>query len=98
MTRAALAVWDFIVGDDWRTAAGVVVALGTTAIVAAAGVAAWWVTPVALPVLLWRSLRRECRPTACGRRAQRWMSLTPLPHAGISSPHHAGCCDVSDPR
>lgn len=61
MSRAALAVWDFIVGDDWRTAAGVVLALGATAIVAAAGVAAWWMMPVALPVLLWLSLRRAAR-------------------------------------
>ena len=30
-------VWDFVVGDDWRTAVGVVVALGVTAIVAEAG-------------------------------------------------------------
>ena len=58
ITSVARAVWDFVVGDDWRTAAGVVVALGATAIIAGAGVSAWWVMPVAVPVLLALSLRR----------------------------------------
>jgi hypothetical protein len=51
-------VWEFVVGDDWRTAAGVVVALGLTAILASAGVAAWWVMPLAVLGLLALSLRR----------------------------------------
>jgi hypothetical protein len=54
----ALGVWDFVVGDDWRTAIGVVAALGITALIAGAGVAAWWVTPVAVLGLLALSLRR----------------------------------------
>lgn len=58
---AALAVWDFVVGDDWRTAAGVAVAIGLTALLAAAGVAAWWVMPVSVAVLLVVSLRRFAR-------------------------------------
>ena len=33
-------VWDFVVGDDWRIAVGVVIALGLTAVVAGAGVSA----------------------------------------------------------
>ena len=45
-------LWDFVVGDDWRIAAGVVVALGLTAIVAGTSVPAWWVLPVAVAVLL----------------------------------------------
>jgi hypothetical protein len=52
-------VWDFVVGDDWRTAAGVVVALAVTAVAAGSGVAAWWIMPVAtvglLAVSLWRA-------------------------------------------
>jgi hypothetical protein len=56
--NAALAVWDFVVGDDWRTAAGVVLALGVTALIAGADVAAWWLTPAAVLVLLALSLRR----------------------------------------
>jgi hypothetical protein len=51
-------MWEFIVGDDWRTAFGVVVALGVTAALAHAGVPAWWVMPVAALVLLALSVRR----------------------------------------
>jgi hypothetical protein len=53
--------WDFIVGDDWLVAAGVVVALAVTAGLAAAGVSAWWLLPVAVLVLLAVSLRRGVR-------------------------------------
>jgi hypothetical protein len=59
--RAAFEVWDFIVGDDWRNAVAVVVALGVTAILAGAGIAAWWVMPVVVPLLLWLSVRRVLR-------------------------------------
>ncbi len=52
--------WDFIVGDDWRIAAGVVLALAVTA-VAATSIAAWWIVPVAVIVLLAASLRRGTR-------------------------------------
>jgi hypothetical protein len=51
-------VWEFVVGDDWRTAAGVAPALGVTALLASAGVAAWWVMPLAVLGLLGLSLRR----------------------------------------
>jgi hypothetical protein len=61
MTRAALAVWDFVVGDDWRVALGVVAAIAVTALVADSTVAAWWVLPVAVVVLLLDSLRRAAR-------------------------------------
>jgi hypothetical protein len=57
----ALGVWDFVVGDDWRTAAGVVVALGITGAVAGTAVAAWWIMPVAVPLILALSLRRAAR-------------------------------------
>ena len=53
--------WDFVVGDDWLVAALVIVAIGVTAVVAAAGVAAWWLLPLAVPVVLWLSLRRAIR-------------------------------------
>jgi hypothetical protein len=56
-----LGVWEFIVGDDWRTAVGVVVALALTALVADAGIAAWWVMPVAVVGLLALSIRRAAR-------------------------------------
>ncbi|HEY5316701.1 MAG TPA: hypothetical protein VIJ20_01885 [Solirubrobacteraceae bacterium] len=61
LSRAALAVWDFVVGDDWRVALGVVVAIAVTALVAGSTVAAWWVLPVAVVGLLLDSLRRAAR-------------------------------------
>jgi hypothetical protein len=45
-------LWDFVIGDDWRIAAGVALAIGATASIAAAGVAAWWVLAVAVAGLL----------------------------------------------
>ena len=51
--------WDFVVGDDWRAAAGVVIAIGATAALVAAGIDAWWLLPVAVATILWVSLRRE---------------------------------------
>jgi hypothetical protein len=57
--RALLAIWDFIVGDDWVTAAGVVVAGAGTAALQSAGVVAWWLIPLAVAVLLTRSLARH---------------------------------------
>lgn len=70
MSRLARAIrgfgafwWDFIVGDDWRIAVGVVVALALTAVLAAGQVAAWWPVPAAvvamLGVSLWRASRDE---------------------------------------
>jgi hypothetical protein len=56
-----LAVWEFLVGDEWRSALGVVVALGLTAAIAKAGVPAWWVLPVAVVALLALSIRRALR-------------------------------------
>jgi hydrogenase/urease accessory protein HupE len=50
--------WDFVVGDDWRVAAIVVVAIGVTAAVAASGIAAWWVMPLTVVLALAVSLRR----------------------------------------
>jgi hypothetical protein len=51
-------LWDFVVGDDWRIAAGVVTALAITAAVADTSVAAWWVLPAAVVVLLAGSVWR----------------------------------------
>ncbi|MDQ6776839.1 MAG: hypothetical protein M3071_11645 [Actinomycetota bacterium] len=59
--RWALAVWDFVVGDDWLVALGVAVAIAVTALVADSPVAAWWVLPVAVVALLLDSLRRAVR-------------------------------------
>ncbi len=59
--RSLLAVWEFVVGDDWRTAIGVALALALTALLAAAGVSAWWVMPLAVLGLLGLSIRRATR-------------------------------------
>lgn len=50
--------YDFIVGDDWTVAVGVVIALALTALLARSGVTAWWLMPLAVVALLTFSLRR----------------------------------------
>jgi hypothetical protein len=51
--KAFAAFWyDFIIGDDWRLAAGVVVALGLTYAVTQTGIPSWWILPTALAILL----------------------------------------------
>ncbi len=56
-------LWDFVVGDDWRIAVGVVAALWLTALVAGTSVAAWWILPTAVAALLtysvWRAAKRR---------------------------------------
>jgi len=54
--------WEFVVGDDWRIAVGVVIALALTALAAGAGVAAWWIMPVAAAALLLASVWRASSP------------------------------------
>jgi hypothetical protein len=56
--------WNFVVGDDWRVAAGVVVAIGLTALLAHEGVNAWWLLPACVAVLLGASLWRASRQRA----------------------------------
>ncbi|MEP7021055.1 MAG: hypothetical protein ABI808_10410 [Pseudonocardiales bacterium] len=53
--------WDFIVGDDWRIAAGIIASLAATAALAATAVAAWWLLPLTVVVLLAGSLRKASR-------------------------------------
>jgi len=53
--------WDFVVGDDWRTAVGVVLAIGLTAVLVSANVDAWWLMPIAVASILWISLGRASR-------------------------------------
>jgi hypothetical protein len=62
--RKFFAFWyDFVVGDDWRAAAAVVVALAITYGVSRTGGPSWWILPVAvilvLPLTLWRAARRR---------------------------------------
>jgi hypothetical protein len=60
--------WDFVVGDDWRTAIGVVGALVATALLTQAGVQAWWVMPPAVIALLALSIRRAARGSQAAAR------------------------------
>jgi hypothetical protein len=54
MLRRFFAFWyDFIVGDDWRVALAVVLALAATAIVnQLTGVGPWWIVVVAVIAVL----------------------------------------------
>jgi hypothetical protein len=55
--------YDFVIGDDWLLAAGVVIGLAGTYLLSHAGVAAWWLLPVLvaalLPASLWKATRRR---------------------------------------
>ena len=53
--------WDFIVGDDWRAAAGLALGLVATWLLTRGGVDAWWFLPLAVAVVLAASLRRAIR-------------------------------------
>lgn len=58
MRGAALGIWEFVVGDDWRVALGIVAILGATAVIAALGLPAWWLSPIATIAILYLSVRR----------------------------------------
>lgn len=59
----ATGAWELVVGDDWRSALGVTLALALTALLAAAAIPSWWVMPPAVVGLLarsvWRAVRQE---------------------------------------
>jgi hypothetical protein len=62
--RGVAAFWyDFIVGDDWVVAVGVVAGLAITYALSKTALAAWWLMPLAivvlLPLSLWRAVRRR---------------------------------------
>ena len=48
----------FIVGDDWTVAAAVAIGLVATALLNANGIAAWWLVPIIVVVMVGASLRR----------------------------------------
>jgi uncharacterized membrane protein len=58
---ALIGAWEFVVGDDWRTAVGVALALALTALLADAGSSAWWAMSLAVFGLLARSIRRAAQ-------------------------------------
>jgi hypothetical protein len=55
--------YDFVVGDDWTVAFGVLLALVLTYALSSASLPAWWLLPLAvvllLPFSLWRAVRRR---------------------------------------
>jgi hypothetical protein len=56
--------WDFIVGDDWRVAAGIAVGLGLTYLLAHHGLNVWWLLPLAVALVLAASLWGAARAAA----------------------------------
>jgi hypothetical protein len=63
--------WNFVIGDDWLAAVGAALAIAATAVLAAAGIAAWWLLPVATLLVLYLSLRRAAhRPGDQGTDAR----------------------------
>jgi uncharacterized membrane protein len=58
MRRFGAFWWNFLVGDDWRVAVGILLAFGLTAILATTPLPAWWLLPLAVALVLWRSLLR----------------------------------------
>jgi hypothetical protein len=61
MKRFARFWWDFVIGDDWRVAVGVALAIAAVAVLHHRQLAAWWVLPPAVLLLLYVSLRRATR-------------------------------------
>lgn len=51
-------LYDFIVGDDWTVAAAVAIGLILSAILNTNHIAAWWLIPVIVVLMLGVSLRR----------------------------------------
>lgn len=63
LRAVALFAYDFVVGDDWILAAGMLVALALTFGVSRTAVPSWWVLPLAvlllLPLSVWRAARHR---------------------------------------
>lgn len=53
--------YDFVVGDDWLIAVGVIAGLAATYALSRTAVPAWWLLPLLLAGLLPLSLRRAIR-------------------------------------
>ena len=55
--------WSFVVGDDWRVAAGIGAGLLLTWLLTEDGANPWWLLPIAVALLLaasvWRAARSE---------------------------------------
>jgi hypothetical protein len=54
--------YDFVIGDDWRLALGVVITITVVAFAAHHGANWWWLLPLAVAALLTVSLDHATRP------------------------------------
>jgi hypothetical protein len=56
-------LWDFVIGDDWRIALAVTAALVLTLVLSDDGLAAWWLLPLTVAIVLsvsvWAAARRQ---------------------------------------
>lgn len=72
-SAAATGIWEFVVGDDWRIAVGVVAALGLTGLLAEVS-SAWFVMPAAvvgvLGLSVWLPARRARENTGRAQRSR----------------------------
>lgn len=64
----ALFWYDFVVGDDWKVAAGVVIGLVGTVLLSRTAVPSWWVLPVVTALLLSVSVWAVARTTRSTKR------------------------------
>ena len=53
--------WDFIVGDDWRLAVGVLATISAVSVLADHGTDPWWLLPPAIMGLLAASVSAAAR-------------------------------------
>lgn len=65
----------FIVGDDWTVAAAVAAGLVATALLNARGVAAWWLVPLIVVLMVGVSLRRASPHVEAGDGRQQEQSM-----------------------
>lgn len=54
--------YDFVIGDDWRLALGVVLTITVVYVAAHHGADWWWLLPVAVAALLTVSVTHATRP------------------------------------
>jgi hypothetical protein len=79
--RAFGAFWyDFVIGDDWLVAVGVVIGLAGTYGLDQAGVTAWWLLPLLLVILLPLSLQRAVSAPLLPRRRRAQRTPPASPH------------------
>jgi hypothetical protein len=64
LRAVAAFVYDLVIGDDWRVALGLAVAVAVTVAMSRTTFPSWWVLPTAILALLPFSVRRTARRRA----------------------------------